>query len=375
MSAVNNASPTTRSSSLRLQKFTHDSTTSPNRTIDTDNTSEASTTGTTRKRKRTATFTKVENAVSETLSVPTTSTKKRRQPAKVKKGPSGNVTAQAPSHWKEMFDLVKESRLANPTAPVDTMGCERLADPNASERDQRFQTLISLMLSSQTKDQVTAAAIRTMQRDLPGGLTLESILAVEPEKLNELIGKVGFHNTKTKNIKKTAEILRDTWDSDIPDSAEGLISLPGVGPKMAYLTLSAGWGRTEGIGVDVHVHRITNLWNWHKTKGPEETRVTLEAWLPKEHWHEINWLLVGHGQTICLPVGRKCGDCVLGASGLCPAAVGVKRVKKEAKVEVKLEEEGGSIAETVVVKEEVKAETLIKSEEVVDIEDLALRSR
>jgi endonuclease-3 len=36
--------------------------------------------------------------------------------------------------------------------------------------------------------------------------------------------------------------------------------LPGVGPKMAYLTMSAAWGRDEGIGVDVHVHRITNLW-------------------------------------------------------------------------------------------------------------------
>ena len=96
---------------------------------------------------------------------------------------------------------------------------------------------------------------------------------------------------------------------------------------MAYLCMSAAWGRTEGIGVDVHVHRITNLWGWHKTKTPEETRAALEAWLPRDRWHEINHLLVGFGQTVCLPVGRKCGECTLGQRGLCPSAVVEKKMK------------------------------------------------
>ena len=148
------------------------------------------------------------------------------------------------------------------------------------------------------------------------------------------------------------------------------MTLPGVGPKMAYLCMSAAWGVTEGIGVDVHVHRITNLWGWHVTKGPEETRIALEAWLPREKWHDINHLLVGFGQTICLPVGRDCGRCTLSERGLCPSAVvgkkkvvkRVKRVKTE-RVEdrdgeeeyfVKKEEDEGEVEDTsrVVVKTE-----------------------
>ena len=82
---------------------------------------------------------------------------------------------------------------------------------------------------------------------------------------------------------------------------------------MAYLCMSVAWDRTEGIGVDVHVHRITNLWGWNKTKSPEETRHALQSWLPRDKWREINWLLVGFGQAVCLPVGRRCGDCDLGA--------------------------------------------------------------
>ncbi|KAL9627133.1 MAG: hypothetical protein Q9164_007695, partial [Protoblastenia rupestris] len=177
--------------------------------------------------------------------------------------------------------------------------------------------------------------MRRLQTELPApGLTLDNVLAVEPETLNEMIYVVGFHNNKTRYIKDAAVLLRDQHNGDIPDTIEGLMSLPGVGPKMAYLCLSAAWGRTEGIGVDVHVHRITNLWGWHKTKGPEETRKFLEGWLPKDRWHEINHLLVGFGQTICLPVGRRCGDCKLAERGMCPSAVigkqkAVKRVKKE----------------------------------------------
>ena len=35
----------------------------------------------------------------------------------------------------------------------------------------------------------------------------------------------------------------------------GLLDLPGVGPKMAYLVMDVAWGRNEGICVDTHVHR------------------------------------------------------------------------------------------------------------------------
>lgn len=46
-------------------------------------------------------------------------------------------------------------------------------------------------------------------------------------------------------------------------------------------------GKPSGIGVDVHVHRITNRLGWHKTTTPEQTRLNLESWLPKEFHGEI----------------------------------------------------------------------------------------
>lgn len=265
--------------------------------------------------------------------------KPRRQPAKHVKGPNGSVKVEAPLDWERLYHVCAEMR-KRVLAPVDTMGCESLAEDHRSPAEQRLQTLVSLMLSSQTKDTVTAAAMRNLQEKLPGGLTLDSLLTVEPAELNRLIEKVGFHNNKTKYIKAAAIILRDQHHGDIPDTAVDLIALPGVGPKMAYLCLSAAWGKHEGIGVDVHVHRITNLWGWHKTSTPEQTRAELEAWLPVEKWHDINHLLVGLGQTICLPLGRKCGECDLGKQDLCPSAVAVSPAKRKVKreVEIKIED-------------------------------------
>jgi endonuclease-3 len=263
-----------------------------------------------------------------------------------------------------MYEIVKKMRADNPTAPVDTMGCAELHWRSSSPQDQRFQTLVALMLSSQTKDTVTAVAMQRLHTQLgpptpvlspkvkkeeedakdalveakDSTLTLKNILDVSPERLNELIRTVGFHNNKTKFIKAAAVILRDQYNSDIPTTADNLMKLPGVGPKMAYLCMSAAWGKHEGIGVDVHVHRITNLWAWHVTKNPEETRIALQSWLPKDKWHEINKLLVGLGQTVCLPVARRCGECDLAGKGLCKSEIKslvFEKKRREAVTELK----------------------------------------
>ena len=183
--------------------------------------------GTVRKRKRTTTTTttivkpspsgspavKAEITEVSLSSIPSPSKARRvRKPARVIKGTgTGGVKVEPPSDWEEMYALVKEMRLTGPAAnaAVDTMGCERLAGKEASPRDRRFHTLVALMLSSQTKDTVNAEAMARLQKELPPheegappGLNLDNILAVEPALLNELIGKVGFHNNKTKYVDR-----------------------------------------------------------------------------------------------------------------------------------------------------------------------------
>jgi len=230
---------------------------------------------------------------------------------KAKRKPRAAVPVQveAPSEWRTVLSKIAEFRENGPLAPVDTMGCERLADVDADPKTYRFQTLVSLMLSSQTKDQVTAAAVKRLQES-KGGLTVDNVANhMSVEEIDELICKVGFHNTKAKRLKEAAKICAEEYGGDIPPTAELLMKLPGVGPKMAFITMNVAFGEPSGIGVDVHVHRITNRLGWNKTKQPEDTRKALESWLPREEWIPINPLLVGFGQLHCLPRNPKCKGC------------------------------------------------------------------
>ena len=92
----------------------------------------------------------------------------KRQPAKRISGANGStLRVDPPARWEEMYSLTEQMR-ARILAPVDTMGSESLAEEKRSPRDKRFQTLVALMLSSQTKDTVTAVAMRNLQESLPG---------------------------------------------------------------------------------------------------------------------------------------------------------------------------------------------------------------
>merc|ERR1712173_490746 len=107
-------------------------------------------------------------------------------------------------------------------------------------------------------------------------------------------------------------ILRDEYGGDIPRTVKEMCKLPGMGKKMSFLCVAHAWGEAEGIGVDVHVHRICDLLGWTKgAKKPEDTRVQLERWLPKNKWVDINTMLVGLGQTVCKSKKPSCEECMV----------------------------------------------------------------
>lgn len=258
--------------------------------------------------------------------LPLSSHSRRRRHLKVEyvKDEEIKTEQREPSDWKKQLEHIREMRSSR-DAPVDNMGAEKCYDHKAPAHVKRFQVLVSLMLSSQTKDQVTAAA---MERLRAHGCTVENIIHTDDETLGKLIYPVGFWRSKVKYLKLTSAMLQEEFGGDIPNSVNGLVRLPGVGPKMAHLAMDIAWDQVSGIGVDTHVHRISNRLGWvkKKTKNPEETRKALEEWLPREFWSEINWLLVGFGQQVCLPVNPLCSACLNQHN--CPSAHKASPVKR-----------------------------------------------
>jgi endonuclease-3 len=171
--------------------------------------------------------------------------------------------------------------------------------------DRGFLTLISTILSARTKDTVTIEASRRLLRRAN---TPKALSALSVPEIEKLIYPVGFYKTKAKNVRETCQILQDRYDGRVPGTIEELIKLPGVGRKTANLVVTIGFDR-DGICVDTHVHRITNLFGYLKTKTPEETEFALREKLPRKEWKTYNDILVTFGQNLCIPASPWCSRC------------------------------------------------------------------
>ncbi|CDO71906.1 hypothetical protein BN946_scf184940.g53 [Trametes cinnabarina] len=312
-----------RSKRLKVERYIEDSDERTSTTLQQADITQSSVGKTRGKSKPTKVSHVLQGKDSETsVSIPVPAkSQKLKSPRKPKPIPTALETPHPePPHWRETYDAIKRMR-SRIVAPVDTMGCDQAQLKEDDPKNQRFSTLVSLMLSSQTKDEVTDAAVTKLREAVGGSLSVDAILQADENTISEAICKVGFWRRKTQYVKQAAQKLHDEFDGDIPKTVDELCSLPGVGPKMAFLALQIAWKLNAGIGVDVHVHRITNRLGWHKppTKNPEETRLNLQSWLPLELHPEINHLLVGFGQTLCTPVAPKCDQCEL-SDGLCPSA-------------------------------------------------------
>ena len=155
-----------------------------------------------------------------------------------------------------------------------------------------YKTLISVLLSSRTLDTTTHQAANRLFEKAP---TLEKLGRLKAESIQKLIYPVGFYKTKTDQLKKLVQIISTQFGGKIPESREDLMKLPGVGRKTANLVLNRAFGK-PAIAVDTHVHKISNLLGWVKTKTPQETEKRLEKILPPQYWSSVNRLFVSIGQ-------------------------------------------------------------------------------
>jgi endonuclease-3 len=207
-------------------------------------------------------------------------------------------------------------RLGRAIEEMDRPAIEKLQEDNAATP---FQTLISTMLSAQTKDRVTHdASLR-----LFAVASTPRVLADLPEpEIERLIYPASFYRNKARHVRETARQIQQRFGGRVPTAMDALLSLPGVGRKTATLVQIVAHRSAEHICVDTHVHRISNRLGWVATKTPEQTEQALYAATARRWWRDINLHLVTWGQQVCKPVYPLCGACVI--NDICPR-IGVTR--------------------------------------------------
>lgn len=168
-----------------------------------------------------------------------------------------------------------------------------------------YEQLIACLLSIRTRDEVSFKVARPL---LAEARTPEAMLNFSFSQLVDRVQPCTFPGQKARTLLQISERIQTQWGGQLPCDLEQLTSLPGVGPKCANLVLGIACHRPS-IGVDIHVHRVTNRWGYVQAPTPEKTLKALEKKLPKGFWVEINEVLVPFGKHICLGTRPKCSTC------------------------------------------------------------------
>ena len=170
-----------------------------------------------------------------------------------------------------------------------------------------FEQLVACIISIRTLDEVM---IKTARRLFTVARTPAEMSQLTPLQINELIHDSTFHEGKAYQIHAIAERVVVEFGGELPCDEEVILSFKGVGPKCANLVVGIACGQPK-IGVDIHVHRVTNRWGYVAAKTPEKTMAALMAKLPERYWVEINRLLVPFGKHICVGTRPFCSKCPL----------------------------------------------------------------
>ncbi len=168
-----------------------------------------------------------------------------------------------------------------------------------------FEQLVACIISIRTLDEVM---LPTARRLFEAARTPAEMARLTVPQIDALIRTSSFHEAKAAQIHEIARRTLAEHGGEVPCEPDVLLSFRGVGPKCANLVLGIACDRPF-IGVDVHVHRVTNRWGYVEAPTPEKTMLALEAKLPERYWVEINKLLVPFGKHVCTGVRPKCSTC------------------------------------------------------------------
>lgn len=178
-----------------------------------------------------------------------------------------------------------------------------------------LELLVATVLSAQCTD---VRVNEVTERLFKKYRSAHDYIAASQEELEKEIYSTGFYRNKAKNIKKMCEIIVNDFNGEVPDTMEGLLTLPGVARKTANIVLSRAFAKVEGIAVDTHVKRLSFRLGLTENTDPERIEKDLMRLVPKNSWDTFSLLLIHHGRTICSARKPLCRDCIL--NGLCPSA-------------------------------------------------------
>ena len=171
-----------------------------------------------------------------------------------------------------------------------------------------FELVVAVMLSAQCTDERVNKTTPELFNRCP---TIEEYANIDIEELEKIKHPCGFYKNKAKNIKLCAKQVLTKFGGKVPKTMEELMSLAGVGRKSANVIMLEVFGDAQGIAVDTHVKRISNLIGLSTEKEPIKIEQDLLKIFDKKDLKDINHILIWHGRNTCVARRPQCENCTI----------------------------------------------------------------
>ena len=190
--------------------------------------------------------------------------------------------------------------------PDAVCGLDAGADP--------YRLFVMAVLSAQCTDERVNAVSTELFKRFPTPL---SIAESKEGELEKYIYTVGLYNSKAKSLREACRRIVDVYGGEIPSDMDDLLSLRGVGRKVANLLRGDIFG-LGGIVADTHCIRISVRLGLCSKKDPVTVERELTPVIPTDKQSGFCHRMVLFGREYCTARNPSCEKCPL--SHLCDTA-------------------------------------------------------
>jgi len=172
-----------------------------------------------------------------------------------------------------------------------------------------YSTPLQMLIATQLSAQCTDARVNIVTKDLfQKYKNAEDFASADISELENDIRSTGFYKNKAKNIIACCQRIIDTYEGEVPDTMEDLLTLAGTGRKTANLVLGDIF-KKPAVVVDTHCIRLSNKIGLVNTDDPVKIEFALKKLIPPDKQLRLCHQFVNHGRVRCNARKPDCDGC------------------------------------------------------------------
>jgi len=181
-----------------------------------------------------------------------------------------------------------------------------------------FANPLELLIATILSAQCTDVRVNMVTKDLfKKYRSADDWAEADIRQIESDIKSTGFYHNKAVSIKGACTKIIEQFGGKVPETIEGLTTLPGVGRKTANVVLGNAFGK-PAIACDTHVIRLSRRLRISANSDPVKLEFDLAEIVPEKDWTVFSHLLIFHGRNTCVSRKPRCEECRI--SRYCPAA-------------------------------------------------------